>query len=104
MAEVGAGTPAGDAILREVADRIGARLEVISAQLVKEVQAQIPEYARPLDPTYARTVRLGVEAALRHFLDLLAPGRFGAARDGAEDWRSLFQAIGAGEMHEGRSL
>lgn len=88
-----------DAIRHRVAQRIRAQLDTIAAEMIKEVQAQIPEYARPLDPTYARTVRLAVEEGLRHFVDLLE------RPDRAEvDWRELFHAIGAGEMHEGRSL
>jgi hypothetical protein len=88
-----------DEVAHRVAERIRAQLDTIAAEMVKEVQAQIPEYARPLDPTYMRTVRLAVEAALWHFVDLLER----ADRSG-ERWRELFHAIGAGEMHEGRSL
>src|SRR6266545_1324363 len=88
-----------DAIRHRVAERIQARLDTIAAEMIKEVQAQIPEYARPLNPTYVRTVRSAVEAALHHFVDLLEhPDR----SDGS--WRELFRAIGAGELHEGRSL
>src|SRR6266511_1500890 len=88
-----------DAIRHLVAERIQARLDTVAAEMIKEVQAQIPEYARPLDPTYARTVRRAVEEVLRHLVGLLEhPDRT------EEGWRELFHAIGAGEMHEGRSL
>ncbi len=88
-----------DAIRHRVAERIQARLDTVAAEMIKEVQAQIPEYARPLDPTYARTVRRAVEEVLRHLVGLLEhPDRT------EEGWRELFHAIGAGEMHEGRSL
>src|SRR6266511_1066711 len=88
-----------DAIRHRVAERIQARLDTVAAEMIEEVQAQIPEYARPLDPTYARTVRRAVEEVLRHLVGLLEhPDRT------EEGWRELFHAIGAGEMHEGRSL
>ncbi len=83
---------------RELTARIRAQIEVIADEMVKEIQARIPEYARPGDETYARVVRVGVGEALRHFVDLLdgAPPSAG--------WHDLFEAIGAGEQHEGRSL
>lgn len=90
-----------DEVRRRIAERIRARLDTVAAEMIKEVQAQIPEYARPLDPMYARTVRRAVEEVLHHVVDLLErPDR--AKAD--EGWRELFHAIGAGEMHEGRSL
>jgi hypothetical protein len=89
----------GDGIAHRVAGRIRADLDTIAAEMIKEIQAQIPEYARPLDPTYVRTVRLAVEQALGQFVDLLeGPDRYG------QSWRELFHAIGAGELREGRSL
>jgi PucR-like helix-turn-helix protein len=82
-----------------VAERIRADLHTIAAEMVSEVQVQIPEYARPLDPVYGRTVTLAVEEALRHFVGVLE--HLDRTEDG---WRDVFRAIGAGEMHEGRSL
>jgi hypothetical protein len=101
-----------------IVERIRERLDTIAAEMIKEVQAQIPEYARPLDPVYARTVQLAVEEALRHLVDRLerldvAPreravpaspeNRYGCARP-ADGWIGVFHAIGAGEAREGRSL
>jgi hypothetical protein len=88
-----------DALPPAVAARIRAQLGAIAAEMVTEIQARIPEYARPLDPAYARTVEVGVATALGHFLDLLEQG---APR--RPDWRELFATIGAGELREGRSL
>src|SRR6266545_1235814 len=86
-----------DAIRHLVAERIQARLDTVAAEMIKEVQAQIPEYARPLDPTYARTVRRAVEEVLRHLVGLLEhPDRT------EEGWRELFQAAGAGELDRRR--
>ncbi len=88
-----------NAIAHRVAERIRAQLDTIATEMINEVQGQIPEYARPGNPTYVRTVRLAVEEALRHFVSMLER----ADQSGAA-WRELFHAIGAGEMHEGRSL
>jgi hypothetical protein len=82
-----------------LADRIRAQTATIAAEMVSEIQARIPEYRRPADAAYTRTVQLGVEASLRHFLDLLERR---APETG--EWRELFRAIGAGEQREGRSL
>jgi hypothetical protein len=82
-----------------LADRIRAQTPTIAAEMVSEIQARIPEYRRPADAAYTRTVQLGVEASLRHFLDLLERR---APETG--EWRELFRAIGAGEQREGRSL
>jgi hypothetical protein len=85
-----------DAVL---VDRIRAQAATIMTELVEAIQAGIPEYARPADARYARTVRMAVEASLGHFLDLLE--RRSSER---AEWRELFRAIGAGEQREGRSL
>jgi hypothetical protein len=88
-----------DPVDARIVEQIRARLDTIAAEMIKEVQAQVPEYARPLDPVYARTVQLAVEEALRHLVD-----RLGRPDPADEGWRELFRAIGAGEMREGRSL
>jgi hypothetical protein len=82
-----------------IAAAIRDRLDVIAAEMVEEVQRRIPEYARPGDPAYPRTVQAGVAVALARFVDLLE-------RPVGEDgrWREVFAAIGAGELREGRSL
>jgi hypothetical protein len=87
------------AIAPAIAASIRDRLDVIAAEMVEEIQRRIPEYARPGDPAYPRTVKAGVSVALTHFVDLLERP---ADQDGR--WRDMFAAIGAGELHEGRSL
>jgi hypothetical protein len=84
--------------VKELAERISAHVDEIAAEMVKEIH-RLPEYARPLDPTYARTVRVAVDNGLRYFLDVLA-----RREGGPENLDELFRAIGAGEMREGRSL
>jgi DNA-binding PucR family transcriptional regulator len=88
-----------DQIPHEAADCFRAHATDLAAEMVHEIQARIPEYARPLDQSYNRTIQLGVEQALRRFLDLLDRRE---VQD--QSWRDVYAAIGAGEMREGRSL
>jgi hypothetical protein len=91
-------TPA-DHVRRDAAHFIRSHITELARETMSEIQTRIPEYSRPLDETYTRTVRLGVEQALWHFLDILDD--LGSPDDA---WRDIFRAIGAGEMREGRSL
>ena len=91
-------TPA-DHVRRDAAHFIRTHITELARETMSEIQTRIPEYSRPLDETYTRTVRLGVEQALWHFLDILDD--LGSPDDA---WRDIFRAIGAGEMREGRSL
>src|SRR4051812_18284008 len=93
-----AATPIED-VRREAARFMRSHLTELVRETMSEIQTRIPEYARPLNETYAQTVHLGVEQALRHFLDVL--DELGSPD---ETWRQVFRAIGAGEMREGRSL
>jgi hypothetical protein len=88
-----------DQIATAAAQALRADIPALATEMVREIQTQIPEYARPLDDTYARTLRRGVEQALHRYVELLD-------RQGGPDqsWRELYRAIGAGEAREGRSL
>jgi len=96
---LGVRDPALDRVLRAAAANLRAHLGEVGNQTMRAIQTQIPEYARPNDENYRRTVQAGVEQALRSFLDILEqrPG------NGA-DWRAAYREIGAGEAREGRSL
>jgi hypothetical protein len=91
-------TPA-EQIRRDAAHFMRSQLPELVRETMTEIQNRIPEYARPLNEIYTQTVRLGVEQALWHFLDVLE----GLGRPD-DAWRDVFRAIGAGEMREGRSL
>jgi hypothetical protein len=74
-------------------------LDDVGAEVEREIQAHVPEYARPADDTYMRTIRAGVEQALRLFVDRIA--------DPGKDFEPLahtFHEIGRGEAVECRSL
>lgn len=79
-----------------------------AAEMVREIQGQVPEYATPGEQE-GQALRLGVDLALRRYVEMLdqhvgrgAPGRSGA--DPAVDWREVYRAVGASEMRAGRSL
>lgn len=67
--------------------------------VVAEIQQGIPEYARPQDDTYMRTLRTGAEQALGLLLDRMAK-----PQEGWEAVAQTYHGIGRGEANEGRSL
>jgi PucR C-terminal helix-turn-helix domain len=84
---------------REVAGRLRESLTPLVDEMVTEIQARVPEYARPGDADYARTVRLGVELAVIQFADRVAAPE--------SDWDQVvdvFTRIGRIESAEGRGL
>ena len=58
---------------------------------------EVPAYARPLEGDFGRAIRVGVEAALRHFLAEIEAGGPVARSD-------AYVLLGRGEMRAGRSL
>ncbi|RJL31031.1 PucR family transcriptional regulator [Bailinhaonella thermotolerans] len=67
--------------------------------MIREIQNRVPEYARPLDETYVRTLRQAVAEALRQFVD-----RIGDPYGPWENTTEIYRTIGRGEAAEGRSL
>jgi hypothetical protein len=84
-------------ILQRAAANLRADIDKVAEDTMDAIGASIPEYARPGDETYRRTLRAGVEQALYGFLGILEK------RDDTT-WRDVYRAIGVGEMREGRSL
>jgi hypothetical protein len=65
-------------------------------EIVTEIRDTIPEYARPLDGPYGRTMRSGVERALSGFVEwIMSPG---APMD------DICRKLGQFEAYEGRQL
>ncbi|MGP4047979.1 PucR family transcriptional regulator [Streptomyces sp. 2A115] len=87
------------ALAAEITGHMRRTLEEVSEEVEQEVRDGVPEYARPTDDTYMRTLRAGVVEALALFIERIAePGR---------DWGRVahtYQEIGRGEAVEGRSL
>jgi len=84
-------------VLHRAAANLRGDIHNLADETLQAIEAGIPEYARPADGTYQRTLRAGVEQALYGFLGILEK------RDGGS-WRDVYRSIGAGEMREGRSL
>ncbi|WP_329310650.1 PucR family transcriptional regulator [Streptomyces sp. NBC_01262] len=82
-----------------LADFLRPHLDGIAVEVEREVQLQVPEYARPADDAYVRTIRAGVKQALTLFVDRIAD----AGRD-REHVVHTYQVIGRGESVEGRGL
>ncbi|MGN9843543.1 helix-turn-helix domain-containing protein [Nonomuraea sp. H19] len=69
----------------------------LSEEVVKEIQARIPEYARTGDELYAKALRMAVEQAIEGFLDSI--------ENPAAPWDpDPFRMIGRSEAAEGRNL
>src|SRR3954464_4070227 len=88
---------------RGLSPAVGALVEPELSSLRDEILAviaeEVPEYARPLEGSFGRGIRLGVEEALRQFARLVADPDGGRAQS-----REVYVGLGRGEMREGRSL
>lgn len=75
-----------------------------AAEMVREIQDQVPEYASPGEQE-AQELRRGVDLALHRYVEMLDQhvGR-GAPGPNGLDWREIYRAVGAEEMRAGRSL
>jgi hypothetical protein len=69
-------------------------------EIVRAVPVEVPDYARPIEGAFGQGLRLGVEVAMRRFLDL--PGTTESALRGED--RKVYVALGRGELRQGREL
>lgn len=88
-----------EALPPEVAAVMRPELPALADEIVAAVSAGVPDYARPMEGSFGRGLRIGVEEALRQFLELVeGPGsERGPGRD-------VYVNLGRGEMRAGRSL
>lgn len=87
------GIPAG------IAEPLRPYLEAAASEMVTEIQALVPEYARPPESPYGRRMRWAVEQSVRQFVDSIGRPDL--------DWGAvtgIFEGIGAYEARKGRSL
>jgi len=88
-----------DGIPPEIAAVLRPVLPDLSAELVREIGAQVPDYSRSLEGPFGDTLRYGVQRALGRFVDTIErPGRVSAAD------RRTYIELGRLEMHQGRTL
>jgi PucR-like helix-turn-helix protein len=82
-----------------LAELIRREIPTLTDEIIREIQARIPEYARPPDHPYGLALRLGVTAALETFASIIAdPSAPRVKRD------ATCRRLGASEFYEGRSL
>src|SRR4051794_22307154 len=75
-------------------------LPALSDEIIEAIRAEVPAYARPLEGAFGQAVRRGVGEALAQFDELVRkPGSERTAGG-----RSVYVALGRGEVREGRSL
>ncbi|HVS28434.1 MAG TPA: helix-turn-helix domain-containing protein [Solirubrobacteraceae bacterium] len=75
-------------------------LPALADEVIDAVRQSVPAYADPLRGSYGRNMRVGVEQALRGFLELIESGE----GDSRLPEREVYVRLGAGELREGRSL
>jgi hypothetical protein len=82
-----------------VAALIEPELDAIAAETLAAIAREVPEYARPLEGSFGRGIRTGVEEALRQFVSLIRDpdGGRGVGRE-------VYVGLGRGELRQGRTL
>jgi hypothetical protein len=84
---------------RPLADVLRPELASLASEIVDEIRAKIPNYARPLDGPYGKSIRAGVQHALTLFIEQIAN-----PDASAQKCYEVHQKLGQNEMREGRSL
>src|SRR5215213_1206327 len=82
-----------------VAATIEPELDAIAAETLAAIAREVPEYARPLEGSFGRGIRTGVEEALRQFVALIRDPEGGRGVG-----REVYRALGRGELRQGRTL
>lgn len=82
----------------ELAARLRPAVPALTEEIIDAIAHSIPEYTRPLEGSFGRNLRIGVEQALVRFLDLIEDPTAEIGTDG------VYRALGRGEMRVGRSL
>ena len=84
---------------RSLAQVLAPELPAMAAEIIDEIARAVPEYRRPLEGAFGRGLRVGVQEALRQFLELI--GRQGTEQPLA---REIYRGLGRGELRAGRRL
>lgn len=88
-----------NALPRPLAEVLRPELASVAAEIVDEIRAKIPNYARPLDGPYGKSIQAGVHYALTLFIEQIAN-----PDASAQKCFEVHQKLGQNEMREGRSL
>src|SRR3954471_10044805 len=89
----------GPELAPSLAELMEPPLPSLRDEILAVIAEEVPEYARPLEGSFGRGIRLGVDEALRQFARLVADPDGGRGQS-----REVYLALGRGEMREGRSL
>jgi hypothetical protein len=84
---------------KPLADVLRPEFASVAAEIVDEIRAKIPNYARPIDGPYGKSIRSGVQHALTLFIDQIAN-----PDASAQKCYEVHHKLGQNEMREGRSL
>ncbi len=82
-----------------VADLIEPELGEIAGAILAAIAREVPEYARPLEGSFGRGLRLGVVEALSQFVALVRDPEAGRGPG-----RDVYVQLGRGEQRVGRTL
>jgi hypothetical protein len=89
-----------EALPSDMSHYLQGHLAGVVEEIVRAVPVEVPDYARPIEGAFGQGLRLGVEVAMRRFLDL--PGTTEPALRGED--RRVYVALGRGELRQGREL
>ncbi|OXM63956.1 MULTISPECIES: PucR family transcriptional regulator [Amycolatopsis] len=84
---------------RELAKAFRPHADAMTAEILREIQLAVPEYARPLEGPFGRTIVRSIQQAVRHCMDNL-----GNPAAPQEAWMGVFRHLGKVEFSEGRTL
>jgi hypothetical protein len=82
----------------EVAEVLRPALPALTEAIIAAVAESIPEYKRPIEGSFGRNLRIGVEEALGRFVALIENPAGGIGET------NVYRGLGRGEMRVGRSL
>lgn len=71
----------------------------VSDEVLREIQSSVPEYARPLEGAFGRTITAGVQQGILQFVD-----RLGDPSLPDDDRKQVFAQLGRHELGQGRNL
>lgn len=83
----------------QLAQIMRSEMESVADEIVTEIRASIPEYRRPIDGPYGKSIRAGVQHAVSLFIAQIADPS--ASKQHAHE---VHRRLGQYEMREGRSL
>ncbi|MGC7095204.1 PucR family transcriptional regulator [Amycolatopsis lurida] len=82
-----------------VASWLRPEIPKVAEEMITAIRREVPAYNRPMSGSFGAGLRLGVEQALRQFVELIADPDAPQAHN-----TKIFRRLGRGELQEGRSV